>query len=94
MFVSETNKETIDQEEEKDSIKVQVKENLKGGLILGLHARPTIGNILGFVGYSHEVMPLMQTLSHGTRAYIVNTDGLPGFVKNFDIENADIIEFL
>ena len=36
----------------------------------------------------------MQTLSHGTRAYIVNADGLPGFVKNFDFMNFDIIQFL
>ena len=59
-----------------------------------MHARPTIGIIFGFVGHSHEAMPLMQTLSHGTRAYNVNADGLPGFVKNFDFKNFDIIEFL
>ena len=27
----------------------------------------------------------MQCLSHGTRAYIINADGLPGFVLKFDI---------
>ena len=50
-----------------------------------MHARPTIGIIFGFVGHSHEVIPLMQTLSHGTRAYITNADGLHGFVMTFDI---------
>ena len=29
----------------------------------------------------------MQTLSHGTRAYIVNADGLTGFVLPYDIAN-------
>ena len=33
----------------------------------------------------------MQCLSHGTRAYIVNEDGLAGFVLKFDV---DIIPFL
>ena len=30
-------------------------------------------------------MPLLQTLSHGTRAYITNADGLHGFIMTFDI---------
>ena len=30
-------------------------------------------------------MPLMQLLSHKTRAYIINADGLPNFVTKFDI---------
>ena len=66
-------------------IKVQIKDELKKGLIFGLKARPTIGITLSFVGYRDEVMPLMQTLSHATRAFIVNANGLPGFVVQFDI---------
>ena len=32
-------------------------------------------------------MPLLQTLSHVTRAFIWNSDGLPGFVAKFEIIN-------
>ena len=61
-------------------IKVTIKDELKKSLIFGLRARLPIGVILGFYGYSYEVMRLMQVLSHGTRAYIINENGLPGFV--------------
>ena len=27
----------------------------------------------------------MQCLSHGTRAYLINANGLPGFLRKFDI---------
>ena len=47
-------------------LKVQIRDNLKKDLIFGLKARLPIGVILGFVGYTHQVMPLMQVLSHGT----------------------------
>ena len=30
----------------------------------------------------------MRCLSHGTRAYIINADGLPGFVIKFEIMRA------
>ena len=66
-------------------IKVPIKDELKKNLILGLGARPPIGIVLGFAGYYHQVIPLLQKLSHGTRAYIVNSNGLPGFVLPFDI---------
>ena len=32
------------------------------------------------LGYSCDVLPAMQRLSHRTRAYIWNADGLPGFL--------------
>ena len=67
------------------NIKVPIRDDLKSNLIFGLEARPPISIILGFVDYRHQVIPLMQGLSHGTRAYIVNADGLPGFVIPFDI---------
>ena len=57
-------------------IKADIKEEMKKGLIFGLRARLPIGMILGYVGYRHEVMPLLQIISHQTRAYIWNADGL------------------
>ena len=66
-------------------IKVSIKDELKKDLIFGIGARPPIGLILGFCGFHHQVMEKMQCLSHGTRAYIINADGLPGFLYKFDI---------
>ena len=66
-------------------IKVSIRDELKKNLIFGLEARPPIGIILGLAGYRNQVIPLLQKLSHGTRAFIVNADGLPGFVLPFDI---------
>ena len=45
-----------------------------------MSARPPIGHIMGYYGYSDEVMQLMRTLSHATRAFIINANGLRGFV--------------
>ena len=67
-------------------IKIQIREELKKGLIFGLRARLAIGLVLGFVAHGDEVLRLMQTLSHSTRAYIINANGLTGFVKSFDIK--------
>ena len=66
-------------------IKVPIKEELKKNVILGIEAMLRIEIILGFYAYSPKVMQLLQTLSHSTRAYIVNENGLPGFVVNIDI---------
>lgn len=57
-------------------------------MIFGIRARLPIGIILGFFGYRHEVMKLMQCLSHSTRAFIVNANGLPGFILKFEIIRA------
>ena len=69
----------------KFDIKVVIKENLRKDLIFGISARLPIAMILGFTDFQHKVIPILQTLSHGTRAYIVNANGLPGFVLEFDI---------
>ena len=66
-------------------IKVLVKDELKKNLIFGLEARPPIGIILGLAGYNNQVIPLLQKISHGTRAFVVNADGLSGFVLPYDI---------
>ena len=67
---------------EKFDVIVQIKDDLRKGLVFGLGARLPIAKVLGFTGYAHEVMPLMWNLSHGTRAYIVNADGEPGFIRS------------
>ena len=64
------------------NIRVSVKAELKQGLIFGLRSRLPIAVILGFLGHRHEVVPILQSLSHGTRAYIINADGLPGFLNS------------
>ena len=66
-------------------IKLEIKTKLKKQLIFGLDARLPIALIIGFMGYRHEVVPLMQTISHSTRAYLVNANGLRGFVDDLDI---------
>ena len=60
-------------------------DEFKKNLIFGIEARPPNGLILGFCGFHSQVMKTMQSLSHGTRAFIINADGLPGFLLNFDI---------
>ena len=64
---------------------VPIKEELKRNLIFGIQARPAIGMILSFFGYSYDVFELLQTLSHSTRAFIFNAKGLKGFLVNFDL---------
>ena len=60
------------------------------GLVFGIKARQPIAIILGFVYPKEGVIPLMQSISHSTRAYIVNSDGLP----NFLIEAGNIFNYL
>ena len=45
-----------------------------------MSARPPIAHIMSYYGYSDEVMQLMKTLAHATWAYIINANGLHGFV--------------
>ena len=41
--------------------------------------------ILQFYGLRSEVCQILQVLSHTSRAYIVNEDGLKGFIKPFNL---------
>ena len=66
-------------------IKVEIKEELKKDLVLGLGARLPIAEILRFSGYCDEVPNLIQNLSHGTRAYLVNAGSLSNFLPERDI---------
>ena len=53
-------------------IKVAIKDDLRKGLIFGLKARLPIAMILVFLGDKYGVIRILQTVSHGTRAFIVN----------------------
>ena len=66
--------------------KVPIKKELKKLLPFGIEARLATATVLGFVGYDYEVTALVQTLSHGTRAYMVNADFLSGFLKGYELE--------
>ena len=75
-------------------IKVEIKEELRKALILNIRARLPVGIVMSFYGYQHQVINLMQVFSHGTRAYIQNANGLPGFLVKFPgivgfLENTD-----
>lgn len=68
-------------------INEQIRDDLKKGLIFDLEARLPAATILAYSGYRREVLPLMQNISHATRAFIWNADGLLGFVQKVDIKN-------
>ena len=51
----------------------------------GITARASTAIILAYYGYSFDVLALMQELSHKTRAYIWNAEGLPGFLVKADL---------
>ena len=71
-------------ERESWQIRVRIKQDLMKNLIFGFQSRLPTGIVLGFLGFRHDVIPIMQRLSHGTRAYIYHADGLKGFVDKFD----------
>ena len=66
--------------------KVQIKRDLLKSLPTNkIKSRPALALVLSYYGYRHEVMDLLQVLSHSSRAYIQNAAGLPGFLLNFDL---------
>ena len=67
-----------------DSIDVMVpfKDSLKKLLPFGnLKSRHAIAVVLSYLGTTLEVYPLLQKISHTTRAYIFNEKGLKGFLE-------------
>ena len=64
-------------------IRVSVLKQLKSGLVF-FGARVPIGIMLSYMGFYNEVLPMMQRISHSTRAYITNARGLPGFLIKVD----------
>ena len=61
--------------------KVAIRQELSKCLPFGsLQAREPVATIFSFVDYRYKVIPLFQTISHKTRAYIFNAGGLKGFL--------------
>ena len=59
---------------------VKFKEFLSCTPFDDIKSRNATATILSFLGYRHEIIPQMQRISHRSRAYIWNSDGLPGFL--------------
>ena len=60
---------------------VPIKPELSKALpIPELQSRHAIAIVFSFVGFSAEVIDLLQNLNHKTRAYICNAKGLQGFL--------------
>ena len=51
----------------------------------GIPARGPTAIILSFLSYKHDAIPILQHLSHGSRAYIHNAGGLKGFLIEFNL---------
>ena len=67
-------------------ITVEIKQQYKKGTpIRGLQSRHAIACVFSFVDYQHETCPILQKLSHHTRAFCYYTDGLQGFAPVFNI---------
>ena len=50
-----------------------------------IQSRNAASEILSFIDYKEEVILLLQTLSHKTRAFIYNAHGLQGFLVSLDV---------
>ena len=66
-------------------IKIKIRSELIAKWVFGIKSRLPIAIILSFFGYREEVVPLLQILAHGTRAYIWNSDGLEGFLVKINL---------
>ena len=66
--------------------KVPIQVNLKKKLIFGMNARLPIALVVGLSGYCDEILPVMQNLSHSSRAFTINANGLTGFLVEEDFD--------
>ena len=41
-----------------------------------------MATVLSYLNYEEEILDQLQKISHGSRAYLVNADGLNGFLIN------------
>ena len=60
-------------------IKVPIHKDKLKDLVFGMKTRIGISEVLAYFGERKHAIQLMQVLSHGTRAYIYNADGLHCF---------------
>ena len=70
-------------------IEVAIKDELKPKLpFKEMKSRLATAEILAFAGYDYRIFPIMQQLSHTSRAYAINCHGMRGFVNkgNYDME--------
>ena len=64
---------------------VEIRTNfMKCQPIEGLQSRLPVVTIFAYMGFKHEVMPILQQMSHKTRAYAFNADGFKGFLLRLD----------
>ena len=65
---------------------VEVRDELlKGMPVQKLQSRPVHAIILSFYGYQPQVCHMLQRLCHTSRAFIINSGGLAGFLVKFDL---------
>ena len=50
----------------------------------GLQSRLPVVTVFAYMGFNYEVMPILQQLSHKTRAYAFNANGFKGFLMRLD----------
>ena len=76
----------LEEQQIPDSIittKVPIRDELLTKLPVPiLQSRLGFATILAYTGYKQEIFYILQKLSHGSRAYLFNAKGLPGFLSD------------
>ena len=66
--------------------KVRIRQHLLKSLPLPrIQARAPTAIILSFTAFRHEIISILQKISHKSRAFIINANFLPGFLQKADI---------